>query len=185
MLLAVAAAGCSAAGSATPSPMPSPSPTPPVAIDATAYVDAWCLALGRLMLGFGNPDTDAKSRAWKDFERAVEQRDAASLDARAATVLAHLEAARVANARTMGFAPGLPASVEFEAVLVGLESKVTTIRAARGDPVIVAQADASMQAVWPRFLTHLQVLNALADAKTISHAQMGGCAAAREPTPSG
>jgi hypothetical protein len=42
-----------------------------------------------------------------------------------------------------------------------------------------------MQTVWPRFLTHLELLNALADTHTISHAQMGGCAAARQPIPSG
>ncbi len=185
VILGVAAAGCGATSPAIPSPTPSPSPTPVAAIDAVAYVDAWCLTLGELMLGFGNPDTSEKSLAWKEFERGIEQRDAGLLDASSVKILAHLEAARSANGRSMGFEPGRAASVEFEAILVGLESKVTTIRAARGDPAVVEQATAVMQAIWPRFGTHLQLLNALADANTISHAQIGGCAAAREPIPSG
>jgi hypothetical protein len=161
-VLVSALAGC---GSGAASPSQSPSPPPATAAD---FSNAACTALGEFSLAWGNPDTNIKSDAWKKFDAAIKQKDAGQLEVAATEILAHLEAARTANARGSTWAPGAAASTELEAVLVALETEVTTVRAARGDPGVAAQAETTMQATWPHFLTYLQKVQALIQSKAFA-----------------
>jgi len=159
-------AGACSAGPAAPVSSPA-SPTPIPAVDAAGFAAATCTANNEMSLGFGNPDADVKSVAWKAFESAVQAKDPAQIDPSAAAVLLHLEAARVANTRGATWGPGAPANAEFTVVLVGLEKYIVTVREARGEPAVAAQAAKDMEAVWPHLLSYWQMLQQMMVAKAI------------------
>ncbi len=165
--------GCS---SATPSPSAqissSSSPSPVAVVDAAGFATATCTANEELNLAFGNPDANVKSAAWKAFDAAVAAKDPTQIDAAAAAVLLHLEAARAANARGATWAPGTPANAEFTVVLAGLEKYIVTVQEARGEPGVEGQAAKDMGAVWPHLLAYYQMLQQLMVAKTITLTQL-------------
>ncbi len=193
-VLLLAAGGC---GSATPAASSAPSITPAASsapsiapADPAGFVEATCTAIDELSLAWGNPDTAKKSEAWKSFEAAIERQDTALLDSAAAEILTHLAAARAATARAATWAPGAPASAEFEAVLVGLETQVTTVRDARGDPAVAQMAAETMQAsTWPRFWPYIQLLVQTAQTnealKVWLASHPSSCLSPGAPSPSG
>lgn len=135
----VAIAACAPGPAAPRSATASPSPLP--VADAAGFANATCIANKELGLGFGNPDSNVKSVAWKAFDAATAAKNPTQLAAAADAVLVHLEAARVANDQGATWAPGATASADFAIVLVGLEKYIVTVREARGEPVATAQAE--------------------------------------------
>jgi hypothetical protein len=137
--------------------------------DAVSFAAATCTAIDELFLAWGNPDTANKSDAWKSFESAVERHDTALLDSAAGAILAHLAAARAANAHGATWTPGAAANAEFEVVLAGLVTQVTTVRDSRGDPSIAAKAAETMQSTnWPRLLTYFEKLRPLVESHAVA-----------------
>jgi hypothetical protein len=162
-VLVVAVAACG-----TPSPPASTAVSLPPA-DAAGFADATCTAIDELFFAWGNPDTAIKSTAWTSFESAIERHDTALLDSAAAAILAHLAAARAANAQGATWKPGAEANAEFEVVLAGLVTQVTTVRDSRGDQAIAAQAAETMQSKnWPRLLTYFEKLRPLVASNAVA-----------------
>lgn len=169
-------AACTA-GPAAPTPNPASStsrpasPTPLAPADAAGYAAAACTANGEMFLGWGNPDTGVASEAWKAFESAVQTKDAAKIDA-AAAILPHLEAARVANDRGATWAPGAAASAELRVVLAGLVKYIVTVREARGEPGVVAQAVKDRDVAGSHLQPYWQMLLEMMKAKSIPITQV-------------
>jgi predicted small lipoprotein YifL len=163
-------AGCGAAAPATRSTPPSPA-APPVA-DAATFAKAACEGNRELSDGFGNPDSNAKSVAWKAFDTAAAGHDGAQIDAAADAVVKHLEAARAANARAAMWPSGAAASAEFEIILVGLEQYIGSVRQARGEPAAAAQAQQELGKAWPHLLNYWQDLQQLAATGAIPMTQL-------------
>ena len=155
----------------TTSPSPA-SPTPLPAADAADFAAAVCTVNSEISLSWGNPDTGAKSVAWKRFESAVQAKDPALIDAAAAAVLLHLDAARAANDRGSTWVPGSAATAELAGVLVGLEKYVVTVQEAQGESTVAAQAAKDMEAVWPHLQAYWQVLQKMMVAKAIPLTQL-------------
>jgi hypothetical protein len=125
-----------------------------------------------MFLAWGNPDTGVKSAAWKAFESAVEAKDGARIDAAAAALRLHLQAARAANDRGATWAPGAAAAAELTVMLVGVEKYIDTVQKARGEPAAVAQATKDIEAVWPHLQTYWQMLLEMMKAKAIPITQV-------------
>jgi hypothetical protein len=165
IVASLGAAGCTAGPAALTSSPASPTRLP--AVDATGFAAAACTANAEMFLSWGNPDTGVKSAAWKAFESAVQAKDPARIDAAAAAVLLHLDAARVANDSGATWAPGAAATAEFTVVLVGLENYIVTVQEARGESTVAAQAAKDMEAVGPHLQAYWQMLQQMMLAKAI------------------
>ena len=141
---------------------PSTAPLPPA--DAAEYAATLCTATDELFLAIGNPDAGVPSASWKAFEDAIEAGDVAALDRAGTTVLAHLDAARTANARGATFPPGTAANAELEALLVAVDTYVRAVLEARGDKAVASAAEAAAgpawERHWPGWLSALQALGA-------------------------
>jgi hypothetical protein len=164
------AAACTT-GPAVPTSSPA-SPTPLAAADAAGFAAAVCMANSEMLIGFGNPESGISSVAWKAFETAVQARDPARIDAAAAAILPHFEAARAANDRGATWAPGAAASAENSIVLAQLTKYLVTVRDARGEPGVVAQAAKDLEATWPHLLTYWQMLLEMMKSKAIPITQL-------------
>ena len=164
------AAACTT-GPAAPTSSP-PSPTPLAPADAAGFAAAVCTANSEMLIGFGNPESGIDSVAWKAFETAVQARDPAQIDAAAAVVLPHLEAARAANDRAATWAPGAAASAENSIVIAALTKYLVTVRDARGEPGVVAQAAKDLEATWPHLMTYWQMLTEMMKSKAIPITQL-------------
>ena len=164
------AAACTA-GPAAPASNPA-SATPRAPADAAGFGTAACTANAEMFVAWGNPDTGVASVAWKAFESAVQTKDAAQIDAAAAAILPHLEAARIANDRGATWVPGAAASAEFAIVLAGLMKYVVTVRDARGEPGVVAQAVKDRDAAGSHLQPYWQMLLEMMQAKSIPITQI-------------
>lgn len=164
------AAACTT-GPAAPTSSPA-SPTPFAPADAAGFAAAVCTANSEMFIGFGNPESGIDSVAWKAFETAVQARDPAQIDAAAAVVLPHLEAARAAKDRGATWAPGAAASAENSIVLAALTKYLVTVRDARGEPGVVAQAAKDLEATWPHLMTYWQMLTEMMKSKAIPITQL-------------
>lgn len=164
------AAACTA-GPAAPASNPA-SATPRAPADAAGFGAAACTANAELFVAWGNPDTGVASVAWKAFEFAVQTPDAAQIDAAAAAILPHLEAARVANDRGATWAPGAEASAELTIVLAGLVKYIVTVRDARGEPGVVAQSIKDRDAAGSHLQPYWRLLLEMMKAKTIPITQI-------------
>ena len=148
------------------------SPTPLAPADAAGFAAAVCTANSEMFIAFGNPESGIDSVAWKTFETAVQARDPAQIDAAAAVILPHLEAARAANDRAATWAPGAAASAENAVVLEALTRQVITVRDARGEPGVVAQAAKDLEATWPHLIAYWQMLTEMMKSKSIPITQL-------------
>ena len=164
------AAACTT-GPAAPTSSP-PSPTPLAPADAAGFAAAVCTANSEMFIAFGNPESGIDSVAWKAFETAVQARDPAQIDAAAAVILPHLEAARAANDRGATWAPGAAASAENSIVLAALTKYLVTVRDARGEPGVVAQAAKDLEATWPHLGSYWQMLTEMMKSKAIPITQL-------------
>jgi len=164
------AAACTA-GPAAPASNPA-SATPRAPADAAGFGTAACTANAEMFIAWGNPDTGVASVAWKAFESAVQTKAAAQIDAAAAAILPHLEAARIANDRGATWVPGAAASTEFAIVLAGLMKYVVTVRDARGEPGVVAQAVKDRDAAGSHLQPYWQMLLEMMKAKSIPITQI-------------
>ena len=159
------------AGPAAPASNPA-SATPRAPADAAGFGAAACTANAEMFVAWGNPDTGVASVAWKAFESAVQTKAAAQIDAAAAAILPHLEAARIANDRGATWVPGAAASTEFAIVLAGLMKYVVTVRDARGEPGVVAQAVKDRDAAGSHLQPYWQMLLEMMKAKSIPITQI-------------
>ena len=167
------ASACTA-GPAAPTSSPA-SPTSPTSLapaDAAGFGAAACTANAEMFIAWGNPDTGVASVAWKAFESAVQTKDKTQIDAAAAAILPHLDAAIVANDRGATWAPGAAASAELKIVLAGLVKYVVTVRDARGEPGVVAQAVKDRDAAGSHLQPYWQMLLEMMKAKTIPITQV-------------
>ena len=64
-------------------------------------------------------------------------------------------------------------------MLVALETQVKTVRDTRGAPEVAEQAAATMQAVWPRFLTYLETVREMVQTNAVPWS--GSCLSAEAP----
>jgi hypothetical protein len=168
LILVVSA--CTAAPAAPTSTLAPP--TPLASADAAGFGAAACTANAEMFVAWGNPDTGVASTAWKAFESAAQTKDAAQIDAAAAVVLRHLEAARVANDHGATWAPGAAASAELSIVLAGLVKYVVTVRDARGEPGVVAKAVKDRDAAGSHLQPYWQMLLEMMKAKAIPITQV-------------
>jgi len=165
----VAAACTAGPGAPTSSPA---SLTPQPAADAAGFAAATCTANDEMTLVWGNPDSGAKSVAWKAFESAIQAKDSAQIDSAAAAILLHIDAARAANDRGATWAPGAAASAELTVVLDGFQKYVVTVRDAHGDPTVTSRAAEDLRAVMQRLQAYWQMLQTMIVAKAIPLTQL-------------
>jgi hypothetical protein len=139
---AVPSAVPSFALSGTPPSSGSPAPS----IGPDEFVAAVCTAVDELFTAVGNPDTGDMSDLGRSFEAAIVAGDLPAVDAAAAAMLEHLDAARAATERAGGFGPAAAAMDRFLAFLAFAVAGVEAGRDAA--PEGLDSARAAAQRAW-------------------------------------